>query len=507
MANATFTGNGTGSNMYGYMHARVVAERTDSTTSSSIVVKCYAISDGGTSSFISGKASKDASGTLGSASSEMSVSSGGSTLLKTETAFTVARGTSAKTVPAKAQIIGGGTGMYSGRTDGATVNVTVPALASYAVTYDGNRPSSASGDVSGVPEDQTKWAGTGLALSGAVPVLANYNFLGWATTAARANAGTVDYAPGSTYAGNAALSLYAAWELAYSPPSISSATCWRSGNNRTRTEEGAYANVLFAWSVDPAVDSGGNAGSQAVVAYKLKSASAWTTATTVSLSGQSGSFLGSSSLIIGGSLDTASAYDVRITVTDTHGGSNYAMLTLSPSFTWISANKDHGIAVGKLATASNLFDVGIPASFDGLATLLGGLAQTGGTVTLDAAALAAWLSALGFSGSAVTLTANTTNWTPSTNNSRVNGNVVNVTMTGQCKAGVGTWSGDSGYTIGTLSVHPAVWTNLVALMQINSKIVPMLCNINANGEIHIRTAGESVPANTWTWISGTYITS
>ena len=48
MANATFTGNGTGSNMYGYMHARVVAERTDSTTSSSIVVKCYAVSDGGT---------------------------------------------------------------------------------------------------------------------------------------------------------------------------------------------------------------------------------------------------------------------------------------------------------------------------------------------------------------------------------------------------------------------------------------------------------------------------
>ena len=153
MANATFTGNGTGANLYGYMHARVVAERTDSTTSSSIVVKCYAVSDGGSSSFISGKASKDASGTLGSASSEMSVGSGGTTLLKTEAAFTVARGASAKTVPAKAQIIGGGTGMYSGRTDTATVNVPVPALASYAVTYDGNRPSTASGDVSGVVSD------------------------------------------------------------------------------------------------------------------------------------------------------------------------------------------------------------------------------------------------------------------------------------------------------------------------------------------------------------------
>ena len=127
--------------------------------------------------------------------------------------------------------------------------------------------------------------------------------------------------------------------------------------------------------------------------------------------------------------------------------------------------------------------------------------------SMDASTQAAWLSALGFSGSAVTLTENATNWTPSTNNSRVNGNVVNVTMTGQCKAGIGTWSGDSGYTIGTLSVHPAVWTNLVALMQISSKIVPMLCNIDANGEIHIRTAGEAVPANTWTWISGTYITS
>ena len=34
-----------------------------------------------------------------------------------------------------------------------------------------------------------------------------------------------------------------------------------------------------------------------------------------------------------------------------------------------------------------------------------------------------------------------------------------------------------------------------------------ICNIDANGAVHIRTAGEAVPANTWTWISGTYITS
>ena len=505
MANATFTGNGTGANLYGYMHARVVAERTDSTTSSSIVVKCYAVSDGGSSSFISGKASKDASGTLGSASSEMSVGSGGTTLLKTEAAFTVARGASAKTVPAKAQIIGGGTGMYSGRTDTATVNVPVPALASYAVTYDGNRPSTASGDVSGVPEAQTKWAGTGLALSSASPVLANHNFLGWATTAARANAGTVDYAPGSTYTGNAALSLYAAWELAYMPPSITSATCWRSGNDRTRTEDGTYANVLFAWSVDSSVDSGGNAGSSATVQYRRKGDSAWTTARTLALSGQSGSYLGSSSLIVGGSLDTGYAYEVRITVADTHGGSNYAMLTLSPSFTWISANKDHGIAVGKLATASDLFDVGIPASFDGLATLLGGIAQTGGAVTLDAAALAAWLSALGLATESVTFTANTTNWAAHTTNVKRSGKVVSVPLTGEAKAGAGTWQNET-YTIGTLGVGADAFTELVAIAQISGNYTPILCAVHTDGKIYLRTSGTAVPANCWMWISGTYIT-
>lgn len=134
---ATYSANGSGSQFSSYMHARVEVTRTDYDTYSALSVVCKVVSDGGSSSFIAGRATASSSGSYGSYSSEQSVSAYGSTTLKTQT-FNVTRGTSAKTLACKASILGGGTGMYAGKVDEASVNVTIPAI-----SYDApNAPSS-----------------------------------------------------------------------------------------------------------------------------------------------------------------------------------------------------------------------------------------------------------------------------------------------------------------------------------------------------------------------------
>ena len=118
----------------------------------------------------------------------------------------------------------------------------------------------------------------------------------------------------------------------------------------------------------------------------------------------------------------------------------------------------------------------------------------------------AWLDALGLSTQSVSFSANTTNWTTNTTNVYRSGNVVSVTLTGQAKAGVGTWQNET-YTIGTLGVGANAFTEIVAMAQINSNFTPILCAVHDDGKIYLRTAATAIPANTWMWISGTYITA
>lgn len=134
---ASYSGNGSGSGFYGYMHARVEVTRTDYDTYSALTVTCKVVSDSGSSSFISGRATANASGGWGSYSYEQSVSAYGTTTLKTQT-FNYSRGTSAKTLTCKAAILGGGTGMYNGSYDEASVSVPIPAI-----SYD--KPNAPSG--------------------------------------------------------------------------------------------------------------------------------------------------------------------------------------------------------------------------------------------------------------------------------------------------------------------------------------------------------------------------
>lgn len=108
------------------------------------------------------------------------------------------RGTSASTIYLSAKLqtverVGGIT--Y------ASMSYTIPALASYKVSYNANGGS-------GAPSAQTKYYGKTLKLSSTKPTRTGYTFKGWATSAS----GSVAYASGANYTTNAAVTLYAVWQ-------------------------------------------------------------------------------------------------------------------------------------------------------------------------------------------------------------------------------------------------------------------------------------------------------
>lgn len=83
----------------------------------------------------------------------------------------------------------------------ASMSYTVPALASYKVTYNANGGS-------GAPSAQTKYYGKTLTISSTKPTRTGYTFKGWATS----STGSVAYASGASYTANASVTLYAIWQ-------------------------------------------------------------------------------------------------------------------------------------------------------------------------------------------------------------------------------------------------------------------------------------------------------
>lgn len=105
----------------------------------------------------------------------------------------------------------------------ASVSFTIPPIDNYAVSYNAN---GGTGSISA----QTKWYNEGLTLSnGSGFTKENYKIIGWATSAAKANAGTVDYALGGVYTNNSAVTLYAVWELNAVPIKTKISSVWKNG--------------------------------------------------------------------------------------------------------------------------------------------------------------------------------------------------------------------------------------------------------------------------------------
>ena len=212
----------------------------------------------------------------------------------------------------------------------------------YTVKYDANGGT-------GAPANQTKTYGVTLKLSTAKPTRTNYNFLGWGTSAAST---TVAYAPGADYTGNSAITLYAIWSLAYVKPIIEITSLDRCTSSGTYTDDGTYAKIIFNWSTEYSVSS-------MKVEYKLSTSSSWISGGSISASGTSGT----SQKIFGGSLDSESQYDVKITVTDSNG-SSIAIKTLGAmtfEIDFLSGGK--GVAIGKPATNKG-FEVAYDTVFE-----------------------------------------------------------------------------------------------------------------------------------------------
>lgn len=109
--------------------------------------------------------------------------------------YTFSRGTSSSTRNVAAKL----TGIYRvGATMTATKSYTIPALASYTVSYNANGGS-------GAPSAQKKYYGTTLTLSSVKPTRSGYTFVGWGTSSSTTSTIT-------SYSTNAAITLYAIWK-------------------------------------------------------------------------------------------------------------------------------------------------------------------------------------------------------------------------------------------------------------------------------------------------------
>lgn len=133
------------------------------------------------------------------------------------------------------------TGSSVSGTSTGTFSPTIPALASYNVTYNNN---GGSGSIS----TQKKYYGKSLTLSkGTALSKTNCTLVGWNTN----NAGTgTHYALGATYTKNNALSLYAEWKLNYIKPKVTGLNCFRvdTSTSTEETDDGQWIRVSFNYT-------------------------------------------------------------------------------------------------------------------------------------------------------------------------------------------------------------------------------------------------------------------
>lgn len=213
----------------------------------------------------------------------------------------------------------------------------------YKVTYNANGGS-------GAPGDQTKTYGQTLTLSSAKPTRTNYNFKGWATSASATSA---SYSAGGNYTANAAVTLYAVWELAYTKPRITNFSAVRVDANNVASDDGTSARISFDWACDKTISS-------IEIKWKLTSDSTYENTKTVSASGTSGSVQE-----IVGTFSAESSYDIRVTVTDSSGSSYAAGILASMKFILDFLKGGNGAAVGKVSELSGVFDIGFQTRFFG----------------------------------------------------------------------------------------------------------------------------------------------
>lgn len=217
------------------------------------------------------------------------------------------------------------------------------AIKTYSVSFNANGGT-------GAPSTQTKTHSVMLTLSTTKPTRTGYNFIGWGTTS---TATSVRYSPGGNYGYNSDITLYAIWELVYEDPKIENVVVSRCDSAGAENDDGTYFRISFDWETYNNVTS-------VTVGWKLMSAESYTTST-ISSSGTSASV---DTVLGAGGLDTEYNYDILVTVSDDSGSTTYPCVVPSRCFAIDVTADGTGVAFGKPATESNLFDVKWPARFD-----------------------------------------------------------------------------------------------------------------------------------------------
>ena len=238
----------------------------------------------------------------------------------------------------------GGVAYAAGASYTANAGATLYAIwkaNTYTVSYNANGGTNA-------PPNQTKTYGVALTLSSTKPTRANYNFKGWGTSA---SATTVSYAAGANYTANAAVTLYAIWELAYTKPRITNMSVARCNSAGTVTTDGTYALVSFKWACDKTLSS-----------IVIDWASGTETGSyTVTASGTSGNV----SVKIGeGSFNTELSYTITVTVTDSIDKSDASKTLNSQKFAIDALPENKGVAFGKTAELENTAEFAYDAKFN-----------------------------------------------------------------------------------------------------------------------------------------------
>lgn len=205
----------------------------------------------------------------------------------------------------------------------------------YTVKYDANGGT-------GAPGSQTKTYGTTLKLSTTKPTRTNYNFLGWATSK---SATTAKYAAGANYTANAAATLYAVWELAYTKPRINNLSVSRCDSSNNVKDDGTSALISFDYECDQAISS---------IAVAYESAAHGSGSTTISATAQSGSI---SQRIFTGSLSVEATYTITVTVTDASGYSVAFATVGGTAYTVDFLAGGNGVAFGKPAEIEDVLDI------------------------------------------------------------------------------------------------------------------------------------------------------
>lgn len=402
-------------------YCRHTATVTNGNSTASVLVKCYWQNDGWTYQIGWLNAWTYCNGNKQQVASNGAIdttSSGTASAKLGEYTYTINKTTSSQSIPCKAKIESNGT-YVTGSKYSTEANVTIPALASYTVSYNANGGS-------GAPGNQTKWYGTNLTLSASKPSRTGYTFAGWNTNSSgtgtnyasgatytgnatltlyakwtantytvsyNANGGSgapgnqtktygvnltlsstkptrtnynflgwstsasggVVYASGGTYTNNSAVTLYAVWQLAYVKPRITNFKAYRCTSDGTASETGTYIKASFDWATDYDLVS-------MYIDWTIGTDWSNRTSEKVNTSGRSGTV---SQIVGGGNISTETTYSSRGWVNDGQGSTYSEVVTIGTVKFPIDVKAGGtGVAIGKVAE-DDIFEVDMPAKFNG----------------------------------------------------------------------------------------------------------------------------------------------